>query len=398
MVLVHFGGADGLVQAIASTHGPEQTRDILSLLPVRGHRVFGPMMVLAWFIIPTIGVGGNVGLEGQRVISCKDPREAAKVGIWSEIMLFAMLLLLTLPALAVIANHPELYRATPSQRETAYGLMLNDYLPVGFLGLALAALSASVMSTIDSHMNYGAQTLLNDVYRPIVGKISNTHAMRAGRIFMPLILIGSIAVVYFSSSLIGIAIVVAGLFGAVATVAWAQWWWWRVNLWAWVAANVGGPIIYFSLGFILRHFAWWQNHLAMGESMAQQLGMLKALIAMVMTMIFWVVVMLMTRPEDMEVLKIFYRRAKPMGVWGPIRRAVEQEDGCESANHNKPRCLILAGFATAGLGAAWISLAVLAVSELFVGRNKIALAMALSSIVLALLFKRVFEWRMKRLI
>jgi hypothetical protein len=87
-----------------------------------------------------------------------------------------------------------------------------------------------------------------------------------------------------------------------------------------------------------------------------------------------------------------------MGVWGPIRRAVEQEDGCESANHNKPRCLILAGFATAGLGAAWISLAVLAVSELFVGRNKIALAMALSSIVLALLFKRVFEWRMKRLI
>jgi hypothetical protein len=101
----------------------------------------GPVVVLAWMIVATIGMGGSVATEGQRIFSCRGTRDAAKVGVWGEVALFLMLLLLTLPALGVLANHPELYNSDPEVRETAYGLMLRDYLPVGLLGIALAVCS-----------------------------------------------------------------------------------------------------------------------------------------------------------------------------------------------------------------------------------------------------------------
>ena len=397
MVLARFGGPDGLVEAVSATHGAEQAGDILSVLPVAGHRVFGPLMVLAWLIVPTIGIGGNVLTEGQRILSCRSPKEAGKVSVWSEVMLFVMLLLLTLPAIGALIDHPELYHAGPTEREKAYGLMLADYLPVGLLGLALAALSASVMSTIDSHLNYGAQTLVNDVYRPIVGKISDKNAVRLGRAFMLIILTSAIVVVYHAKSLIGIAVVLTGIFGSGAALGWGQWWWWRLNIWSWVSANVGGPIVYFVMGFILKRFGWWQDHLAMGESMVQQLGMLQAIVSMLATTTIWIVVTLLTKPEDMEVLKKFYRKAKPMGLWRPVRDAVEMEDGLQ-ARPREPRYLIPAGLFTAILGTSWIILAVLCISELLVGRYGIAIAMALASIILALCFKRMFNWHIERMI
>lgn len=155
LVLVAFHGPSGLAAAIQAAH-PAQFNDILSTVPVAGHRVFGPLAVVCWFIVPTIGIGGSVLIEGQRIFSCKSEKEAAKMGIWSEIGLFVMLLLLTLPTLGAIALHPAIYQASPSAREEVYGMMMRDFLPAGCLGVAIAALLASLMSTLSGHFNYCA--------------------------------------------------------------------------------------------------------------------------------------------------------------------------------------------------------------------------------------------------
>jgi solute:Na+ symporter, SSS family len=394
-VLVHFGGPSGLTAALQQAH-PENYGDILSALPVPGHQVLGPLVVLAWCIVPTIGVGGGaVAMEGQRIFSCRDHREAAKVFVWGEIGLFAMLLLLTLPVLGALVNHPHLYTAGPAERETVYGLLLNDFLPTGLLGLALAALCASVMSTIDSHMNFGAQTLLNDVYRPLVGEPSEKKALWLGRLLMIVILASSVAVVYFSKSLIGIAVVLTGIFGSAAAFGWGQWWWWRVNLYSWVAASVGGPVVYFTLGGVLKHNSWWQAQLSLGENMVQGMAMFQAVIAMTITTLIWVAVTLVTRPEKEEVLKKFYLRARPMGLWGPVRRAIEEEQGATLPP--APKGLIPAGFGASLLGFGMIALGVLSISELFVGRYGMSALLALGAAVLAVAFKFVFNWHLGRL-
>lgn len=393
LVLVAFHGPVGLAHAVQAAL-PASAGDVLSTIPVAGHRVFGPLAVLCWLIVPTIGIGGGVLIEGQRIFSCKNTREAAKMGIWSEIGLFLMLLLLTLPVLGVLVNHPQLYGAEPSAREEAYGLLLKDFLPAGFLGIAISALLASLMSTLSGHFNYSAQTLVNDVYRPLIAEPSQRQALWIGRLMMLVVMACSVVVVYNADSLIGIAVLIMGLFGSSAAFSWAQWWWWRVNIRSWAAATIAGPVVYFTLGFALRHWGWWQGQLSSGESAAETMAMLQAVIAMACTTTIWLAVTLLTAPEDMELLKRFYRRARPMGAWGPVIRAIEQEDGQPLPRRQH---LILGGLLASLLGFGWIALGVLAISSFYVGRYGLALGQVGGSIALAFVFKRAFGWHVGRL-
>lgn len=400
MVFNDFGGPAGLSEALQAAH-PENQADILSATPVWGHRILAPIVVLAWFIVPTVGKGGSVDLEGQRLFSCRNDREAAKMGVWAEIALFAMLLLLTLPALGALANHPELYLADSAGREKAYGLLLEDYLPVGLLGIALAALLASVMSTIDSHLNYGAQTLVNDVLRQIWPNAkwldpSDKRTLWIGRLSMLVILAGGIAVTYNATSLISIAIVLGGMFGSTAAFYWGQWWWWRVNFWSWLTAIGGGPIVYFTLGYGLSLWPWWAEQVAASPAQSEVMSMLQAVIAMLLTTTLWIAATLATKPESMETLTAFYKQARPMGLWGPVRHAVQADPEFDNSQL-PPTGLLVGGLGVSVLGAAWISAGVLGLSQLAVGQWLPGTGLLITAILGGLIFRQAFAWHMQRM-
>ncbi len=394
-VLWKFGGPKQLAVAVENAL-PERSSEIMSLLPVWGNAAMGPVVVCAWMLVSTIGVGGSVALEGQRLFSCRSPREAATVGIWSEVALFIMLATLTLPMLGVLAQHPYLYTAEPSVRETSYGILLYEYLPPGLLGLALAALLASVMSTVAGHLNYGSQTLVNDVCRQFFPNIADRQAVLAGRLLMLVILSLSVAVMWAADSLVGIAVVVSGMFGSTLTFSWGQWWWWRVNIWSWCAATVGGPVVYLALGWLLPHWPWWQEQAAVSASAVQGMAMLQAVIAMAVTTTIWFLVALLTPPEEMETLKEFYVRAQPMGIWGPVRRAVEAGHP-ELHVANAPRNLILGGIVVAVVGAISIALCVLAFSGLVVGQYRMAVSLLIIAVPTMMVFRWLFRRHMDRL-
>ena len=397
-VLFEHGGPTGLAEGIQAAL-PNYSGEVLSTWPVWGHRVLAPMVVLAWLVVPTVGRGGSVDLEGQRLFSCRTDRDAARMNIWAVIGLFLMLLLLTLPTLGLLIKQPELYLAEPGEREKAYGLLLDEYLPVGMLGVALAALLASVMSTISSHLSYGSQTLVNDVLRQAFPGVSwlregQRGAVWAGRGLMLVVLAMGIIVTFNADSLIGIAIVLSGMYGATATVYWGQWWWWRVNFWSWFTAMIGGPIAYWALGAALSNWPWWAEQAAAGESAAQGMAMIQAALGMGLTFVAWVAVTLFTKPESLDTLKNFYRNARPMGAWGPVRQACLTDDPDWQA---PPEGLLREGLAIAVLGAAWVSSGVLGLSVLTVGRwPEAALYLALATAG-GLAFKKLFDWRMRRM-
>jgi SSS family solute:Na+ symporter len=393
IVLCHFGGPVGLAEAITKVHSAFAA-NIMNPLPQSGSTILTPLVVGAWFVLSTFGIGGNVGAEGQRVISCRDNKEAAKMAVWAVVMLIIILLTLTLPALGVMINHPQLYNAPPAERERAYGLLLNDFLPKGVLGLALAAIVASVMSTVSGFLNYGSQTLVNDVYGTICGKPKDTQAVWLGRFFMLLIMAVSLFVVYYSNSLIGIAVVLIGLFGSTALIGWAQWWWWRINFASGLTANIAGPFVYFSLTFIFHHIEWWQQKCMEAESVRQQMQMYQAVISMLITTCAWVAVAFFTKPEDMELLKNLYRKANPPGLWKPVRLAIETEDGKKNENQ---KFLISAGFTVAAIGAVWLISSVLCLSLLFVAKWKQAGIYGGVAVVFAILFKYTFRWHIDRM-
>ena len=76
----------------------------------------------------------------------------------------ALASLIVFPDLASIqARFPQV---DPSivKHDIAYPAMLT-FLPTGLMGLVVASLIAAYMSTMSTHLNWGASYLVNDVYR-----------------------------------------------------------------------------------------------------------------------------------------------------------------------------------------------------------------------------------------
>ncbi|TWT78385.1 Sodium/glucose cotransporter [Posidoniimonas polymericola] len=407
-VLWEHGGPAGLAAAVENAR-PGSSAEILSTWPTWGHRVLGPAVVLAWLLVPTVGRGGAVDLEGQRLFSCRSDRDAAKMNVWGAAGLFAMLLLLTLPTLGLLVKHPWLYDADPGRREEAYSMLLSEYLPSGFFGIALSALLASVMSTISSHLSYGSQTLVNDVARQLSPDSrllapGSRSAVWVGRFLMLAVLAAGIMVAYHADSLIGIAIVLAGMYGATASIYWGQWWWWRVNFWSWLTAMIGGPCIFLTLGGftalgrripgLLSLFPSWGAARSASESAAQGMDMLQAALGMALTCVAWILATLATSPEPMPVLVRFYRRARPMGLWGPVRERCLQED---DSFVPPPRNLLLRGLLAAVVGASTLVAGVLGASVWFVGRWAEGAVYLGTAVATGVWFARLFDRQMRLL-
>ncbi|UCE05475.1 MAG: sodium:solute symporter family protein, partial [bacterium] len=77
--------------------------------------------------------------------------------------------------------------------DQVYGLMARDFLPrilPGMLGIFLAALLASVMSSCDSFMIASSALFTENIYRPIIRNRSEQHYILVGRITAFVIVIG----------------------------------------------------------------------------------------------------------------------------------------------------------------------------------------------------------------
>lgn len=347
LVSVDFGGPQGLHAALIARWGPEAT----SWHPPAGHEFLGVVGLLAWTLGTSIGYGGDLSTESQKVLSCRSAREASKMYVWTQVTLFLMLTVLTLPALGAMVLWPGLRDGTIN-KELSFGMLLGHYLPPGLLGLALVALFASLMSTVDSHMNFAGQVFINDVYRRLIRRSAPTgHYLRVSKIVMAAIMGLAILVATVFTNVIDISIFMLGLFGAELAANWAQWWWWRFNGKARIAAFVGGPLLYGLNDRVT--FRYWID---VGPNTAYAV----VLTSFGMTCGLWIAVALLTKPDPRETLVAFYKRARPLGWWGPVAIA---------AGDSPVRChAILKGLLLAFVGLVAVASGTLALSSLYVGR------------------------------
>jgi Na+/proline symporter len=373
-VLADFGGPAGLQDALVTAFGS----GVVSWHPPLQHELLGALGVVAWTVGTAVGYGGDAApmagaMEGQRILSSRNGREAAKMYVWTEVILFFMLATLTLPALGAMVRWPGLRDGTIN-RELAYGMLLGAYLPAGLLGLAVSGILASIMSTVSSNMNFGAQVFLNDVYRrSIRPRASDRHYLLVGRLVATAIVGLAMVVASTAENVIDIAVFMLGLSSAELTANWAQWWWWRFNGPARLAASFGGPAI-----FLVNQFVVFRYLVDAGEASVY----LVVLASMAATALLWIVVALATRPESDETLIAFYRRARPMGAWGPIARKA----GLPAAG-GRP---VVRGFAIASVGAVMVGAAVIALSMAYVGRWDAVAAFLIVAAGAGLLFRRSF--------
>jgi solute:Na+ symporter, SSS family len=319
LTLAHVGGPSELAAKLAAEFGPTGV-EMARLTPPIDHEIFPLAAALAWLIGQTIGYGGDAApmggaVEGQRILSTRTPREAVTMYVVTALTMFTCVLLVSLPCVAAPLIWPE-FRSEGFDRELAYGMLMKKMLPTGLLGLAVAGMLAGVMSTVGDNLNFGGQVMVSDLYqRWLRPSASQAHYMLAGKVCLTLILMMAILVVYRVQLLFKVAVFMLQLSAAELPANWAQWWWWRFNGKARIAASFGGAIIFcivvlgsevlVAAGVITEAQAlpwWWQTFLVMG-----------------LTTALWVAVALMTEPESDELLDNFYARAHPLGSWGPVR-------------------------------------------------------------------------------
>jgi len=305
------GGFGRLAPALAESVGPQRAAQLLALDPWGAAQLGGTflgVLGLQWLVQMN---SDGTGYLAQRCMACRSASEARAAPI---VFAFAQILgrtLLWLPILvALLVLFPLDATPIPAERELTFVRGIQTLLPPGARGLMLVGMLAALASTLDTHLNWGASYLANDLYargvcRGLLGReAGGRELVWVARIAGPAVMgvslgvmaaLGSIQAAWHASLLLG-----AGL----GIPLWLRWLWRRANAWGEIAAiavsAVAAPLLLASVdGEAVRL-------LLMGG-----LGSVAAVAAS-----------LATRPESDARLAAFYERVAPPGFWGtPEARA-----------------------------------------------------------------------------
>ena len=270
--------------------------------------------------------GQGDGYVAQRLFATRDERQAVKASLWFA---FAGTVLLTWPWIVVglgsllVFPPATMDAALAADPELAYPMMIRELMPSGLRGLMVATFLAAFMSTMDTHLCWGASYMVNDVYRRFMrpGR-SERHYVAASRVAVVL-LAGFAAVVAWQMDSIQRGwIYIIELTAGVALVWLLRWYWWRVNAWAEIAAMAGSVVLANArmlLGLIepVVPAAVLEGVNAL---YAPGMDMVRGVIILLTCTGLWLAVALATRPESDEVLDRFYRRVHPGGWWDQVAR------------------------------------------------------------------------------
>ncbi len=205
----------------------------------------------------------------------------------------------------------------PDHPDLVFGIIAADFLPKilpGLLGLFLAALLASVMSSCDSFMIASSGLFTKNVYQPLIPDKTQKHYVLVARITSLVIVAGGVA---FAYSLPG---VVKGLeiFWKVSAMMGIAFWlglfWRRTTVaGAWAGTLAGFAILLFTSRIAFGDFVLWDFYAHFGDKLPDFM-VFEDKLYMPWQMVFYlstgflltVLVSLLTKPVDRKKLDNFY--------------------------------------------------------------------------------------------
>ncbi len=189
------------------------------------------------------------GYNMQRMAACRDEKDAIRATLFYAIFQSCRPWMWVVVGLVSIAIFPDLPKEEASK---AYPMVINEYLGIGLKGLLITAFLAAYMSTIDTHLNWGASYLTMDIYRRFIRKeATQKHYVLMSRIFMLLLMCGGYFIVGRIDSVKGMMESLSYMLASGGIVSVLRWFWWRINAWTELTALAGGFIgwgIYAAIG------------------------------------------------------------------------------------------------------------------------------------------------------
>jgi len=196
--------------------------------------------------------------------------------------------------------------------EEGYVRVMVDILPSPLKGVLLAAFAAAYMSTISTHLNWGASYLVNDVYLRFLKPDASPRAqVLASRLATAALMVSSLIVMSFLTSVEQGWKILIGLGAGTGLVFILRWYWWRVNAWSEISAMVAS----FVTSLTLTRFGHSMSDTGTPDYAFTMLT------TVLVTTIVWLAVTFATAPETDETLDRFYRQVRPGGPgWRRVAR------------------------------------------------------------------------------
>ncbi|MBR9988856.1 MAG: Na+:solute symporter [Gemmatimonadetes bacterium] len=285
-----------------------------------------PLAVQWWSVWYPGAEPGGGGYIAQRMLAARSETDATGATLFFNVAHYAVRpwpwILVALASIIVFPTVDSISEAFPHISPTilghdlAYPAMLT-FLPAGLLGFVVASLAAAYMSTISTHLNWGASYIVNDFWGRFINQDANERELvRVGRITtVMLMLLAAVVALWLQNALQAFSILLQ-IGAGTGLLFILRWFWWRIN----AISELTAMIVSFIVAVYLEGV-----HPAMFPDAALS-SALKLVIGVAITTVAWVGATLVTKPADEATLRSFYALTRP---GGPGWRAVLERAAAE---------------------------------------------------------------------
>jgi Na+/proline symporter len=189
---------------------------------------------------------------------------------------------------------------------------VNNFLPVGILGIVLTGLLGAFMGTFSGTLNAAQAYIVNDIYLKYVNPAASNRKVISMNYLSGVVVVAIGVILGFFVKDVNSILqwIVGALLGGYVAANMFKWYWWRFNangfFWGMAAGIIAALAFPFIFPDTLPLYVW------------PLLFLISVLGCLIGTYT--------AAPTDNEVLKKFYASVRPWGFWKPIHEQVIAED------------------------------------------------------------------------
>jgi Na+/proline symporter len=283
--------------------------------------LFFMMMLLKGVFASLAGPAPNYDM--QKILSTRSPKEASKMtGFVSIILLPIRYSMITGLTVLALLYYNQLYLKGPdgvTDFERILPAAVNNFLPVGILGIVLTGLLGAFMGTFSGTLNAAQAYITNDIYLKYVNPgASNKKIISMNYAVGVLVVVLGIFFGFMANNVNEILQwIVGGLYGGYVAANCLKWYWWRFNAHGFFWGMAVGILAALAMPYVTTGLPlyWWP--------------------LLFLLSLAGCIIGTYTAPATEEaVLVSFYKTVRPWGFWKPVHEKVMIADPSFVANKN----------------------------------------------------------------
>lgn len=309
------GGPENIYGVLKSDYS-EQVRLIPSFGNADNSGSFADFFVFVFIQWWSINIVDNSDPNAQRHLQAKSQFAAFKA-LYIPILISSLMFLVvsTIWDCGLFEYKTNGYSGI--DKEAFYLQIAIKYLPDGFKAIALIAILFSLLTTLESIINWGGGLLTVDIFQTYLFQ-HGTDRQYKWLSFAMMLVVSIVALVFafHNDKILNLQKFIFSISAGVAPVFLLRWFWWRINAWAQISAMLS------SLTYTLIFDSLYEHHTSFKGAidyicteMTLSYYPLKIVILTVLVVGTWMTVMFCTQPDEDSHLRKFVRQTGTGGWW-----------------------------------------------------------------------------------